>query len=304
MNSSLVEYTCYSPNHSGQRNHAIDTITPHYMGGNCTIETCGEIFSSSLRMASSNYGIGSDGRIGMYVEEDHRAWTSGDSRNDNRAITIECANLGDGSLTQACWDSLVKLCVDICQRYGYSGVWYLGEVDYDACLDGFMLLTMHKWFQDTDCPGPWLSHQFQRLQTEVNLVMESGVTPSVKPKNNTNGGKLDVDGWAGYNTILDLQNALNTPEDGVLSGQWLGNQPYIWAIKSVEWGGQGSMCVEALQRLVDAQPDGLWGAETSWKVQDYLLKRGYDVGASGCDSRFGNASVRGLQRCLNDGNLL
>lgn len=89
-NSKLVTYTCLSPNHSEGRNHEIDRITPHYCDGNCSVETIGEIFRPPARRASSNYGIGSDGRIGMYVEEENRAWTSGSSYNDNRAITIEC----------------------------------------------------------------------------------------------------------------------------------------------------------------------------------------------------------------------
>ena len=33
----------------------------------------GDIFASASRKASSNYGIGADGRIGMYVEEKDRS---------------------------------------------------------------------------------------------------------------------------------------------------------------------------------------------------------------------------------------
>lgn len=72
-NSSLVSYTKLSPNHSGHRNQPITKITPHYMAGNCTVETCGEIFAPRSRMASSNYGIGSDGRVALYVDEENRA---------------------------------------------------------------------------------------------------------------------------------------------------------------------------------------------------------------------------------------
>lgn len=176
MHSSLATYVNLSPNHSGRRRHAIDTITPHYMAGNLTIETCAQLFKPTRRKASSNYGIGSDGRIGVYVEEENRAWTSGSAANDNRAITFECANLADGSLTNKCWQSLVMLCVDICKRYGYKGVCYLGAADYSRLPSGYMMLTMHKWFQDTDCPGPWLSRQFARLQDEVNAVMRGRET--------------------------------------------------------------------------------------------------------------------------------
>lgn len=68
-NSSMVVYTKLSPNHSGQRTHGIDRITPHCVVGQCSVETLGSIFEPTSRQASSNYGIGADGRVGMYVEE-------------------------------------------------------------------------------------------------------------------------------------------------------------------------------------------------------------------------------------------
>ena len=61
-NSALVSYTKLSPNHSGKRTHVIDTISVHCMAGNLSVETCGALFAKSSREASSNYGIGSDGR--------------------------------------------------------------------------------------------------------------------------------------------------------------------------------------------------------------------------------------------------
>lgn len=43
-NSPLVSYTKLSPNHSGQRTHSIDRITPHCVVGQCSVETLGNIF--------------------------------------------------------------------------------------------------------------------------------------------------------------------------------------------------------------------------------------------------------------------
>ena len=68
-NSKLVSYTKLSPNHSGRRNHVIDTVSIHCMAGNASVETCGDLFANPARKASSNYGIGSDGRIALYVDE-------------------------------------------------------------------------------------------------------------------------------------------------------------------------------------------------------------------------------------------
>ena len=72
-NSSLVSYTKLSPNHSGQRTHAVDRITPHCVVGQCSVETLGNIFAPTSKQASCQYGIGVDGRVGMYVEEKNRS---------------------------------------------------------------------------------------------------------------------------------------------------------------------------------------------------------------------------------------
>ncbi len=122
------------------------------------------------------------------------------------------------------------------------------------------------------------------------------------PKNNRDGGKLDVDGDMGWNTTVDLQHVLGTPEDGEISGQWRGNADYHWAVSSVSYGdSDGSLMVEALQRLIGAGVDGQWGPETSTKLQRYLIARGYSCGPCGDDGYFGRDSVKALQRWLNDG---
>ena len=87
-NSSLISYTKISPNRTSPRKKPIRKITIHHMAGNLTVEQCGAVFAPTSRKASSNYGIGTDGRIGMYVEEKDRAWTSSSPDNDNQAVTI------------------------------------------------------------------------------------------------------------------------------------------------------------------------------------------------------------------------
>ena len=93
-NSPLATYKKISPNKTSPRNRSIDTITIHCMAGNLSVESCGDLFSKSSRQASSNYGIGSDGRIALYVEEKDRSWCSSNKTNDHRAVTIEVANDG------------------------------------------------------------------------------------------------------------------------------------------------------------------------------------------------------------------
>jgi len=150
-------------------------ITPHHMSGKLTGLQCGRIFQRQGRMASSNYGIGYDGEIVGYVDEENRAWTSSNWKNDIQAITIECSNASnsdpDWPLTEATWNSLIKLCVDICRRYGF-------RLTYDGTPNGS--LTRHNMFADTDCPGPWLQRHLPELAEKVNKILD-GAEPIPVP---------------------------------------------------------------------------------------------------------------------------
>lgn len=111
-NSPLVAYTKLSPNHSGQRTHSIDRITPHCVVGQATAERICDCFISPDRQASCNYGIGTDGRVSLCVEEKNRSWCSSSRENDQRAVTIECASDTSApyAMNSKVYDSLVKPC--------------------------------------------------------------------------------------------------------------------------------------------------------------------------------------------------
>ena len=114
--------------------------------------------------------------------------------------------------------------------------------------------------------------------------------------------ELDIDGSAGHLTVHKLQEALGTYADGVISGQVAECYQYRRNVYSIEHdGGSGSQVVEAMQALIGAGVDGLWGRETSTRLQEYLIGKGYTCGDSGADGYFGPDSVMALQRCLNDG---
>jgi hypothetical protein len=170
-NSSLVDYVKLSPNYTKMTNKKNKKITIHHMAGNLSVETCGEVFQPRSRKASSNYGIGSDGRVGMYVEECNRAWTSSSSRNDSQAVTIEVANDkigGDWHVSDVALAKLIDLCVDICKRNGIKSLNYTGNEHGN--------LTMHCYFANTACPGPYLKSKFQYIADEVNKRLGVTVT--------------------------------------------------------------------------------------------------------------------------------
>lgn len=176
--SKLTTSTILTNNYSSRYGEKITRITPHYMAWYTDGETCARSFVPASRQASANYCIGKDGDICCNVLEENRAWTSSSSYNDRKAITIECANFIDnsnghvvGELPKATWDSLVALCADICERYGF-------RLNYTGNDNGN--LTKHKWYGNTDCPGPWFDKQFERLASEVNAILD-GKTPAPTP---------------------------------------------------------------------------------------------------------------------------
>lgn len=172
-NSKLVSYTKISPNKNSPRNHAIDTITIHCMAGNLTVETCGAMFAQASRQASSNYGIGSDGRIALYVDEKDRSWCTSSPSNDHRAITIEVANDGgapDWHVSDKALDSLIKLVADICKRNKIKKLLWkndkslIGQVSKQN-------MTLHRWFANKACPGDYLVSKHPQIVKEVNKIL-------------------------------------------------------------------------------------------------------------------------------------
>ena len=173
-NSPLVSYTKLSPNHSGQRTHSIDRITPHCVVGQCSVETLGNIMYPTSRQASCNYGIGPDGRVGMYVEEKNRSWCSSSNANDQRAITIECASdtFHPYAMNDKVYATLITLCTDICRRNGKKKLLWFADKNkslaYSPKQDE-MVLTVHRWFANKSCPGDWLYSRLSDVASKVTL---------------------------------------------------------------------------------------------------------------------------------------
>ena len=207
-NSSLVSYTKLSPNHSGQRTHSIDRITPHCVVGQCSVETLGNIFLPVSKQASCNYGIGEDGRIGMYVEEKNRSWCSSSNANDQRAITIECASdtAEPYAFKDVVYQKLITLCADICKRNGKKKLLWLGDKDktlsYEPKSDE-MVLTVHRWFANKSCPGNWMYARMGDLAEKVTAQLGGGIsgnTETEHPEKLTEGYYRVRKTWADSKT--------------------------------------------------------------------------------------------------------
>lgn len=188
-NSPLVNYTKISPNKSSPRNHKIDTVTIHCVVGQCSVETLGNVFAPTSRQASSNYGIGYDGRIGMYVEEKDRSWCSSNAANDNRAITIEVASdtKEPYAVTAKAYAALIDLLVDICKRNGIKElVWSTNKADRVNHKNGCNM-TVHRDYANKSCPGTYLYERHAQIASEVNKRLGS---TNIKPAPEKPSGSL------------------------------------------------------------------------------------------------------------------
>ena len=180
-NSKLVTYKRLLNNCNKMSNKQNKKITIHHMAGNLTLEALGYVFES--RKSSANYGIDSDGNIGLYVDECDRAWTSASYDNDSQVVTIEVANDKLDpvwTISDKAMKALIKLCVDICRRNNIKELVFTGDKNGT--------LTYHYMFANTACPGPYIKSKTTYICECVNALLKGQdvqvKTPSKSTKSN------------------------------------------------------------------------------------------------------------------------
>ena len=184
-NSNLVTDTNLSPNHSGERVEPISRLTIHCFVGQVTAKRGLEVFLPKSRKASCNYVVGFDGSVGLCVEEKNRSWCTSSNYNDQKAITIEAAsnNVNPYDFTDACYNKLIELSVDICNRNGKNVLVYIPNKDEALKYkpkDNELLITLHKWYANKACPGPWFISKLPEFVNEVNKRLGN---VEIKPNN-------------------------------------------------------------------------------------------------------------------------
>lgn len=164
--SSLVSITIpastnnYSKGRSGRK---IEMITIHHMAGVLSAKRCGELFQNTNRKASSNYGIGYDGKIGLYVDEENTSWANSNWDANCKSVTIETSNDktgGDWHVGDVTLNSLIKLVADIAKRNN------LGKLVKGKNL------TWHQMYSKTACPGAYLLSKLDYIVDEANKINE------------------------------------------------------------------------------------------------------------------------------------
>ena len=103
-------------------------------------------------------------------------------------------------MQDAVYQSLIKLCVDICRRNGKTKLLWLGDKEktlgYTPKPDE-MVLTVHRWFANKSCPGDWLYSRLGDLAEKVTELLAD------TPLDNTAADwAKDAVNWALRNGIL------------------------------------------------------------------------------------------------------
>ena len=272
-NSPLVSYTKLSPNHSGQRTHSIDRITPHCVVGQCSVETLGNIMYPTSRQASCNYGIGPDGRVGMYVEEKNRSWCSSSNANDQRAITIECASdtFHPYAMNDKVYATLITLCTDICRRNGKKKLlWFADKnksLNYIPAADE-MVLTVHRWFANKSCPGDWLYSRLGDVAAKVTANLSSTAsttTPSTSKTTEEVATEVIAGKWG---------NGEDRKQRLTAAGY---NYSLIQAKVNELMGAKTTVSSKSIDELAREVIEGRWGNGEERKNR--LISAGYDYSA-------------------------
>jgi hypothetical protein len=174
-NSKLVDLVHKSPNYN-KRKGKISKITIHHAAGVVSAKTLGEIFTPKSREASCNYGIGYDGKVVLIVDEANRSWCSSNAANDHVAVTIEVSNSVNDDrwlVSDKVLKKLIDLCVDICKRNGIKKLNFTGDKSGN--------LTLHHFFANTNCPGPYLESKIPYIVKEVNKKLNVSESTSFTP---------------------------------------------------------------------------------------------------------------------------
>lgn len=155
-------YPAYTGNYTkGRSGRKIEAITIHHMAGKLTAKQCGGIFQAVGRNASSHYGIGYNGEIACYVEEENTAWTNSNWDSNCKSVTIETSNNingGNWSVSDSALNSLIKLVADIGKRNNL-GTLVKGKN-----------VTWHSMFANTNCPGEYLLSKMDYIIAEANKI--------------------------------------------------------------------------------------------------------------------------------------
>lgn len=215
-NSPLATVEILSPNRSN-RIEKIVGASIHHMAGNLSVEECGRLFMKAGNQTSANYGIGSDGRIALYVPEAYRSWCTSNEDVDQRVITIMVANNKEGDpwpISEQAYRSLIKLLVDICKRNNIESLKWEANKSYALKFQtDKQNIFVHRWFSNTECPGEYLYNKLGTIASSVNRQLSGESNDENKEDADDSDDENKDEGSNDENTNEDSQDSSNAESE-------------------------------------------------------------------------------------------
>lgn len=263
-NSNLVNVNVPASTNNytiGRSGRKIEMITIHHMAGVLTASECGKIFQGN-RKASAHYGIGNDGEIAKYVDEENTAWANSNWNANCKAVTIEVSNNktgGDWTVSDKALNSLIKLVADIAKR-NKLGKLVKGQN-----------VTWHRMYIATTCPGAY-------LLSKMNYIIE---------KANDINRQADT-----INVVAPNKKTVEEIAKEVIAGKWGNGQERFNKLEKAGYNGSEVQAkvnellgiktaiktnIKSNEEIANEVIQGKWGNGIDRK--DRLTKAGYDYNA-------------------------
>lgn len=281
-------WPAYSGNYTPGRQKKIRCITIHHMAGKLTARQCGAIFQTVGRRGSSHYGIGYNGEIAWYVDENDTAWTNSNWDSNCESITIETANDENGGnwhVSEASINSLIRLVADIAKRNNL-GTLVKGQN-----------VTWHSMFANTNCPGPYLMSQFDRIIAEANRINQGG-TPTPAPSGNYKvGDKVKINGV--YVSSTSTEKLTPAVTEGKITRIVDARNPYLLNDGNIGWVNDDCIVSNPSpnKRYLNLQPTvNSWAV---YKTNNSYVPNGPDVIGRLNPQKFGGLTYEILQDMEN-----
>lgn len=269
-NSSLVniKVPAHSNNYTvGRSGRKIEKIAIHHMAGILTAKQCGGIFQNGSRKASSNYGIGKDAEVGLYVDEANTSYCNSNWDSNCKSVTIETSNSslgGDYPVSDAVLNKLIELVADIAKRNN------LGKL-----VKG-QNLVWHRMYAATTCPGDYLLSKMDYIAEQANKINNIE-----KPAENTS--PTSSEGYLVKVTadVLNIREKAGT--DSKITGQIKDKGTYTIVAESngkgaTKWGklksGAGWISLDFVQKITSGKVETIATSSEIKKGDKVKVKQG------------------------------
>lgn len=271
-NSSLVnvKVPAHSNNYTvGRSGRKIEKIAIHHMAGILTAKQCGAIFQNGNRKASSNYGIGKDAEVGLYVDEANTSYCNSNWDSNCKSVTIETSNSslgGNYPVSDAVLNKLIQLVADIAKRNN------LGKL-----VKG-QNLVWHRMYAATTCPGDYLLSKMDYIAEQANKINEGQAVEkketTTAESNNSYLVKVTAD-------VLNIREKAST--DSKITGQIKDKGTYTIVAESngkgaTKWGklksGAGWISLDFVERITSGKVETVTASTEIKKGDKVKVKQG------------------------------